>query len=528
MCGIVAEHGGSDPDRARADARAYRPPRARRPRHRSQVDGSWLGHRRLSIVDVEGGQQPLEHAEGGAGSSATARSTTTRRPRRGSADRELLTDSDNEVALHLLDERGPDGARPAQRHVRVRDGRPTTAASSPPATRSASSPSTGRSGTARCASPPRCTPSTPSWQAARRAVPARLRVDAGGRAGALRLRRARTAARAGRRREDAARPARARRSIARRRAPDDGRRARRRVPLRRAGLDAGRRDRRPRSRERGERLQTFAVGTEGSPDLAAARDGRRAPRHRAPRDHLHARPRRSSRCPTSCARSSPSTPGSCAAPCRTSCSPRMTRQHVKVVLTGEGADELFAGYDYLREFTEADDLHAELERTVARAAQPQPAALRPRDDGPRPRGARAVPGPRGDRLGAARCRPRRSSPGRACRRSSCCARRSRAGCRTSCCGAKGRVRRRQRRARRAERGGRGRRSPTRSSRPSAARSSRRCAPRRSSPTTGSGASTSRASAPSARSAASPARKSTAALRGKGPGEPAELPGRSGH
>ena len=32
---------------------------------------------------------------------------------------------------------------------------------------------------------------------------------------------------------------------------------------------------------------------------------------------------------------------------------RMTAQHVKVVLTGEGADELFAGYEYLREFTDA-------------------------------------------------------------------------------------------------------------------------------------------------------------------------------
>src|SRR5689334_25360306 len=42
----------------------------------------------------------------------------------------------------------------------------------------------------------------------------------------------------------------------------------------------------------------------------------------------------------------------------------MTAEHVKVVLTGEGADELFAGYDYLREFPEAHDLHAELERTV--------------------------------------------------------------------------------------------------------------------------------------------------------------------
>jgi asparagine synthase (glutamine-hydrolysing) len=42
----------------------------------------------------------------------------------------------------------------------------------------------------------------------------------------------------------------------------------------------------------------------------------------------------------------------------------MTVRHVKVVLTGEGADELFAGYDYLRDFPVAGDLHAELERTV--------------------------------------------------------------------------------------------------------------------------------------------------------------------
>jgi asparagine synthase (glutamine-hydrolysing) len=43
---------------------------------------------------------------------------------------------------------------------------------------------------------------------------------------------------------------------------------------------------------------------------------------------------------------------------------RFTAQHVKVVLTGEGADELFAGYAYMREYDEPGALHAELERTV--------------------------------------------------------------------------------------------------------------------------------------------------------------------
>ena len=42
----------------------------------------------------------------------------------------------------------------------------------------------------------------------------------------------------------------------------------------------------------------------------------------------------------------------------------MTAQHVKVVLTGEGADELFAGYEYLRGFADPVELQAELMRTV--------------------------------------------------------------------------------------------------------------------------------------------------------------------
>jgi len=42
----------------------------------------------------------------------------------------------------------------------------------------------------------------------------------------------------------------------------------------------------------------------------------------------------------------------------------LAARHVKVALTGEGADELFAGYEYLQEFEGDEDLHAELVRTV--------------------------------------------------------------------------------------------------------------------------------------------------------------------
>ncbi|HKE68706.1 MAG TPA: asparagine synthase-related protein [Nocardioidaceae bacterium] len=42
----------------------------------------------------------------------------------------------------------------------------------------------------------------------------------------------------------------------------------------------------------------------------------------------------------------------------------LAAEHVKVVLTGEGADEIFAGYDYLRDYDDADELRAELVRSV--------------------------------------------------------------------------------------------------------------------------------------------------------------------
>ena len=324
--------------------------------------------------------------------------------------------------------------------------------------------------TAACASPVGDARLRRRLAAVRRAVPARLRVDAGGRARALRERGAR---RPGRRRPapemHVARHARGARSTPSSASSWATCRSASSSPAAWTRASSRRSPRRC-SPSAASTLQTFAVGT---PELARPR--RRAPRRRAhrlraPRDDVHRRGRARRRCPTSCARSSPSTPASCAAPCRTSCSPAITAQHVKVVLTGEGADELFAGYEYLRDFTEPDALHAELVRTVERPAQPQPPALRPRDDGPRPRGARAVPRPRGHRVGAAPAargearragRPGEEAPARGVRRLAA---------RRPAVARQGRVRRRQRRARRAERGDRGRRSPTRSSRPSAARS----------------------------------------------------------
>jgi asparagine synthase (glutamine-hydrolysing) len=43
---------------------------------------------------------------------------------------------------------------------------------------------------------------------------------------------------------------------------------------------------------------------------------------------------------------------------------RLAAEHVKVILTGEGADELFAGYRYHREFGETADLQRELRRSI--------------------------------------------------------------------------------------------------------------------------------------------------------------------
>src|SRR4051812_16896629 len=107
MCGIVASHGGADP--------AALERMLERVAHRGpddtgsiEVGDAWLGHRRLSIVDLDAGQQPLEHPDGGFWLVGNGEIYNHEHVRARLGGPEALTDSDNEVALLLLDAHGPE------------------------------------------------------------------------------------------------------------------------------------------------------------------------------------------------------------------------------------------------------------------------------------------------------------------------------------------------------------------------------------------------------------------------------------
>jgi asparagine synthase (glutamine-hydrolysing) len=114
---------------------------------------------------------------------------------------------------------------------------------------------------------------------------------------------------------------------------------------------------------RGERLQTFAVGTPGSPDLAAAR---RVAEWIGSEHHetVYSAAEALETLPGVVRAIESFDPGLVRSAVPNYMLARFTAERVKVVLTGEGADELFAGYDYMRSFSEPEKLHAELERTV--------------------------------------------------------------------------------------------------------------------------------------------------------------------
>jgi asparagine synthase (glutamine-hydrolysing) len=109
MSAIVAAHGPFDPHEGRRmlDRLTHRGPDGE---GTIQVAKSWLGHRRLAIVDVAGGNQPLQdHDEPGLWLVGDGEIYNHRRLRADleAAGHTFHTGSDHESALHLLKAEGP-------------------------------------------------------------------------------------------------------------------------------------------------------------------------------------------------------------------------------------------------------------------------------------------------------------------------------------------------------------------------------------------------------------------------------------
>src|SRR5680860_1822449 len=68
----------------------------------NRVGDSWLGHRRLAIVDVDGGDQPIFAAQGGAAMVGNGEIYNHDTLRSRLAGATYTTRSDNEVALQLF------------------------------------------------------------------------------------------------------------------------------------------------------------------------------------------------------------------------------------------------------------------------------------------------------------------------------------------------------------------------------------------------------------------------------------------
>jgi asparagine synthase (glutamine-hydrolysing) len=373
MCGIAAVYGPHDAGETQRmlERLVHRGPDDH---GEVRVGDAWLGHRRLSIVDVDGGRQPFANATGDVWLVGNGEVYNHEQVRATLCEAPFTTRSDNEVALHLLDERGPAALAELDGMfaflVAARDGRFIAARDAVGIKPLYWSRRPGRDGQVRFAS--EMAAFDPGWMPHVEAFPPGCHWTPEG--GLARF--------AGAVPQDGegAPAAAAVRSTAPE-PPPAALAATRRILIGSVqrqmmgdvpvgvflsgGLDsaivaaiAAR-----HLAERGDRLKTFAVGTRGSADLLAARVVARdlgSEHHERvydAREAVRALPtvvRAIEHFDPSLVRSA--VPNFMLA--------EMTARHVKVVLTGEGADELFAGYEYLRGFDTPDTLQEELTRTV--------------------------------------------------------------------------------------------------------------------------------------------------------------------
>jgi asparagine synthase (glutamine-hydrolysing) len=336
-----------------------------------RVDGVWLGHRRLSIVDVDGGHQPFANASGDVWLVGNGEVYNHEQVRATLAPAPFATRSDNEVALHLLDERGPTALDELEGMfaflIAGEDGR-FIAARDPVGIKPLYW--ARRNGSVRFAS--EIAAFAPDWMPYVEAFPPGCHWTPDG--GLERFASAvpdhgEGAPAAQAVWSDAAEPTEeALTETCRILAASVQRQMMGDVPVGvflSGGLDsaivaaiAAR-----HLERHGERLKTFAVGTRGSADLLAARV---VARHLRTEHHERVYDSREA------VRALPEVvraiehfdPSLVRSAVPNFLLAEMTAQHVKVVLTGEGADELFAGYEYLRGFDDPFSLQAELMRTV--------------------------------------------------------------------------------------------------------------------------------------------------------------------
>jgi asparagine synthase (glutamine-hydrolysing) len=372
MCGIAAQYGEVDSEEGRRmlDRLCHRGPD-----DEGQVtvgDRAWLGHRRLSIVDVDGGHQPLHTRDGTVQLVGNGEVYNFDRVRRRLRDQEMLTRSDNEVALHLFCEQGPEAL--GELHgmwafaIAGDDGRFCVARDPVGIKPLYWTPPTRHDGGIRFASEMRAFDE--EWQPYVESFPPGhyWTPETGLQRFAAPVPDEPTEPWAEPEDPDAPPPAEALVAVRERLIETVERQLMGDVPVGvflSGGLDstlvaaiAAR-----ALRREGRQLQTFAVGLEDSPDLLAARHAAAA-LGTLHRERIYTAEEAVDVLPTVVATIESYDPSLVRSAVANYLLAEMTARHVKVVLTGEGADEIFAGYEYLRDFATDADLHRELVRTI--------------------------------------------------------------------------------------------------------------------------------------------------------------------